>query len=256
LTLPALVEGTIGHPGDVDNFKFKVTEGQQLAFELETPDLLPPFFNPHLGILDEQGHEIFTNVYRKVGGDGDDWIKSVQPKVTCTFERAGEYALQVRDVTASLGESGFKYRVLIRPQVPHVGKVEVKQDAMNLVRGEAKKLTVITEQEEGFDGEIALIFGDLPAGVKALTGTDVEPEKPPPLPELNKERFFPKSQKATILLLASLDAPLTTVPKVVCLYAQPIVQGKQGTPFLVQRIPFMVVNPAAVPAASQVTAIK
>src|SRR5207344_74509 len=113
LTLPVVVEGSIGQPGDVDNFQFNVREGQQLAFELETPDFLPPFFNPRLGILDGQGQEIFSNVFRRVGGDGDDWIKLVQPKVTYTFERKGEYVLQIRDVTARLGQPGFKYRILI-----------------------------------------------------------------------------------------------------------------------------------------------
>ena len=37
ILLPALVEGAIERPGDTDIYKFKVSDGQSLAFEIETP---------------------------------------------------------------------------------------------------------------------------------------------------------------------------------------------------------------------------
>jgi len=39
IQIPAMIEGAIGHPGDLDNFRFKVSPGQKLVFEIETPEL-------------------------------------------------------------------------------------------------------------------------------------------------------------------------------------------------------------------------
>jgi hypothetical protein len=48
VSIPAIIEGTIDHPNDVDSFKFKAKRGESLAFEIETPDATIPIFNPRL----------------------------------------------------------------------------------------------------------------------------------------------------------------------------------------------------------------
>ena len=108
-------------------------------------------------------------------------MKTVEPKTIYTFELGGEYYLQVRDVTSRYGDPSFRYRVLIRPQASHVGDVVVEQEQINLARGGAKKLTVTTDQEEGFGGEIALKVEGLPPGVDAVTGTEVRSRPRPPV---------------------------------------------------------------------------
>jgi hypothetical protein len=245
IRIPTIIEGTIGSPGDVDAFKLRVQNGAELAFELETPDSHPPYFNPHLAVVDTDGRELFTNVFKKVGGDGDDWQKLIQAKTIYTFEAGEVYTLQVRDITARLGESSFKYRILVRPQIPHVGTIQVKEDRLNLFLGEAGKMTVTTEQEEGFEGQIALTVENLPFGVQALPGTEVEADRPPPLPELNKERFVPKSQVATILLMVSSDAPPTSLPQFLRLSARAVVQGRIGAPIFVREVPLMILKSGA-----------
>jgi len=242
IVLPVLINGSIDHPGDIDRFRFKVTTGKRLAFELETPESAPPEFNPKVAILDENGKELLNNIYRTVGGDGDDWIKTIQTKVIYTFEREAECTLQIRDFTPRYGNPSFKYRVLIRPQIPHVGKIEVKEDHVNLVPGESRKLTIIVEQEEGFDGQVALVVENLSPGLLAFAAVDVEPDRPAPLAEINKEHFFPRSQKATILLIASADAA-NTMPQLLRISARPVVGGKLGEPLLVRDIPLMVAKP-------------
>ena len=196
------VEGAIQHPGDVDIFRFKAGSGQALAFEIETPETLPPFFSPHLIVVDGTGTELVSNIYREVAGVGDDWIKSIKAKTVYTFEQAGEYFLQIRDLTTRRAAPHFRYRVLVRPQVPHMGEVAVKTgrgevvDHINLRSGETRKLTVVTEPEEGFDGEIALTLENLPTGVQALAAatTTVNPrllETGNGRGAMHKERFFP-----------------------------------------------------------------
>ena len=186
-----------------------------------------------------------ANYYRKIAGDGDDWVKLIQAKTLYTFEQGGEYRLQIRDITPRYGNPRFRYRVMIRPQVPHVGEIEVAPEVVHLSPGEAGKVTIITLQEEGFQGEVAFDLDGLPAGVHALPGADVEPDTEPPLPEIHKERFVPKSQKTTIVLVAEGEAPLTRMPTRVRLQARPVVEGKVGQPLAAGEILVMVRTPPA-----------
>ena len=244
VTLPVVIEGVIERPGDVDHFKFQVKLGERLAFEIETPDSAPPRFQPRMGILDGDGNEFLTNIYRRLGRQFQFYLKTVQSKTVYTFEREGECSLQIRDATSSYGDPSFAYRVLIRRQIPHIGELEVQEDRINLARGEAKKLTVTTGQEEGFGGEILLAVENLPPGVEAFPGTEVEPDRGINPDEGAKERFLAKNQKATIVLMASADAALTSFPRFLSLKARPVVNGKPGAPIPVAEIPLMVVGKA------------
>ena len=113
LLVPALIEGTIDQPGDVDSFKFKVDPGQKLAFEIETPDAKPPYFNPRVGVVDSQDHELFSNVERRLSmfnnnADPQVYLKNVQPKAIYSFERGDDYTLQVRDITSRYGNPSYR----------------------------------------------------------------------------------------------------------------------------------------------------
>ena len=242
VSVPTILEGAIERPGDVDVFKFKVDPGHGLAFEIETPEKGLPFFNPRLGVFDAGDNEFLTNIYKRIARNFTFYLKTVEPKTIYTFELGGEYYLQVRDVTSRYGDPSFRYRVLIRPQVPHAGDVTLQQTQVNLARGGAKKVTVTTDQEEGFGGEIALRVEGLPPGVDAVTGTEVDPDRGPPLDEGHKKRFVPKSQTAVIMLVASEDAPLTRWPKFIRVVARPIVDGKIGPPLPLEEIPLMIVE--------------
>ncbi len=245
LSLPVVIEGVIEHPGDRDHFKFQVNSGERLAFEVETPDSTLPRFTPRMGILDGDGNELLTNIYRKLGRQFQFYLKTVEPKTVHTFELGGEYSLEMRDATASYGDPSFVYRVLIRRQIPHVGEVRLKEDRINVVRGEARKLTLTTGQEEGFGGDIALTVENLPPGVEALPGTEVETDRGINPDEGPKDKFLAKTQKATILLMASKDAALTSSPRFLRVKARPVVDGKPGMPIPVAEIPLMVVEEGA-----------
>ena len=239
--LPSILTGTIQEPRDSDYFRIKVNNGASLAFEVQTTEELPKDFNPRLGVFDEHNAELLTNVYKYIEGDGDDWIYSLEPKTIYTFTRDGEYYVQIRDLTARYGSPRFRYRVLIRPQIPHVGEVEIKEDHLNLVRGEAKKLNITVGQEEGFAGDVAVIVDNLPVGVRVLPAAEVEPDVGPPFEKINPERFVPKQQTVAVLLLADPDAPLTEMPRFATVKVQPIVNGKPGARICVGEIPVMIV---------------
>jgi len=248
ISVPAVIEGTIEPPGDVDNFKFKVEPGQKLALEIETPDAKPPYFNPRLGIVDSQDHELFSNVERRLSmfnnnADPQVYLKSVEPKAIYTFERGGEYVLQIRDVTSRYGNPSYRYRILLRPEIPHVGEVSVEDgDRINLSRGEPKRLTITASYEEGFTGDLSFTFTGLPEGVQAFPAVQFNDGRAPLEVTVNPDVIAPKPQKTTIVLLASPEAPLTSKPMIVQLHCHPIAKGRLGPNLLVREIPLMVVE--------------
>ena len=244
LSVPGLVEGTIDRPGDVDRYAFKAERGQQVAFEVETPQVGPPQFNPRFGILDEEERELFSNVYKRLGRQLTFYLKTVEPKTLYTFERSGEYSLVVSDLTRRFGNAGFRYRLLLRPQIPHVGQVRTETDCLNLVAGQASKITVTTDQEEGFSGDIALVLEGLPEGVEFFPGTEVKAYRGPVPEDGMRLRFSPQSESVTILLLAGADAPATRLPVKLRLLARPISEEGPGPGLLIKEIPTMVVRPS------------
>jgi hypothetical protein len=242
LAIPAIVEGTVGSPGDVDHYRIRVLTGQALAFEIQTLREMPPRFSPHLEALDAKGEQVFNNVYQRIGGDGDDWVQSLESKCIYTFERGGDYLLRVRDLTSRSGSPKFAYRLLVRPQVPHAGDIDIREERFNLVPGQAKKLTVNTAQEEGFDGQVAVTVHNLPPGVVVLPASDAPPAEGPPFAKVHPERFVARSHSLVLMLHAESGAPPTTEPVWAQVKILPIVGGKPGDWIPVSQIPVVVLK--------------
>ena len=119
LAFPGLVEGTIEKADDVDIFKMEIPTGQAVAFELETPESTVPQFNPWLKVIDERGNEVVTNLLRSEEFEKVTvpYLRSLEAKVTQTFNKGGTHYLEVRDMTSRYGNTAFRYRLLVRPQI-------------------------------------------------------------------------------------------------------------------------------------------
>ncbi len=247
-SLPALTQGAIDHPGDVDQFRFKASTGQKLVFEIETPGTKPPHFNPRLAVLDSNGKQLFSNIQRRISlfnnnAETEVYLKDIQPRAVHTFTAGGEYVLQVRDLTSRYGNESYSYRVLIRPQIPHVGEVSSSGlDHINLTPGRARKVDVNAMLEEGFSGEVTYHASGLPPGVSMrAAGRIVEERAPRDLPE-NAETVLPVQYSATLVFSASRDADPSHEPALVTLECRPLVDGAEGPPLQVRRFPLMVVG--------------
>ncbi len=248
ISVPSIVEGRIGQPADIDNFRFQVEAGQKLAFEVETPAARPPHFNPRFGIVDAQDRELFSNVHRRISLYNNNakphvYFKRVEPKVIYTFDAGGDFVLQVRDITSRYGNADYVYRVLVRPQIAHVGGVELDEsDRINLIPGEARKLTISASHEEGFKGDVSFAITGLPPGVEAFPAVQVSDSQEPMDVAVSPEMVEPKIQKSAIILLAETDTPPTRFPMNLRLHFRPIVEGRSGPKVLVQQIPLMVLK--------------
>ena len=242
-TLPFLVEGAIDRPGDLDRLvSFRVQPGRKLSFEMETPEATLPDFSPRWAVLDEAAQVVLSNVYRRVVRQALSYSKTIEPKTIHTFLRGGTYSLRVRDTTQRNGTSKFRYRLLVRSQIPHAGELKVQEDRLNLVPGEAGKLTVTTGQEEGFTGQILLQVEGLPPGVQALPSTDYQPETPPNLDQGPKERYMPQQGATSVMIVAAEDAPATRMPHILRIRARPVVSGKIGPLLAVGKVHLMVLK--------------
>ena len=249
VALPSLLVGTIEHPGDIDRVRFAAKVGDRIALEIETPRATVPVFNPYLKMVDAEGAEVLTNVHSILNANTE-IEKQIRPKVIHSFPRAGEFTLEIRDITAAFGGPSMAYRVLIRPQVPHMGRIHLEEDHLNLVAGRATPLSLVTDQEEHYQGSIALTLAGLPPGVTVVAATQAEPDTPPAVNEGRKERYVSRSRKATLVLIAADDAPATPVPVAVKVMAQPVVEGRMGPMTPVKDLLLMVVAPVVAAAQS------
>lgn len=270
ITVPTLIEGTIDHPGDIDRFTFRLHEPKALAFEIETVDSIPPHFNPRIEITDSIGRTILTNVRRVEHPKTERWdFEALETKIIQTFEQPEEYSLEIRDVTSRVGGPRFRYRLLVREQIPHVGTIHVEtlmrkfEDArlepfrVNLKPGEARTLTIRTSIEEiradvveprgtrrftAGHGELTLVVENLPPGVQAYPGTAIENTRDEDREVVKAYNFLPDTELLTVVLEADTDTPSTRMPQTIRVVARPLIDGRPSEGILVTEVPLMVVR--------------
>lgn len=241
MTAPGVVEGRIDKPGQAHIIRLKVDKPQNLAIEIETPEATLPRFNPVVRLLEPGGREIAGDVYTKLNNNGLYMMKMIRAKTIVSLSAPGEYTMQIRDITTDGAGPDFLYRVLVRPQIPHVGNVAVAEDHINLEAGSSQPLTVLIDREEGFSGYVTVGVEGLPAGVTAVTALENPAEKPP-LPNGGRlERYTAREQRTALMLVAAADAPPVEMPVRVRVVVRVVSEGRLLEPVAVKEIPLMVV---------------
>jgi len=240
--LPGTLEGALAHPGEKHRARFHLDKPADIAIEIETPAAFPPFFNPIFRLLNKAGEEVASNIFAGRGACSGAMTKSIQAKTVVPLRDTGDYTLEIRDATSDLAGANFKYRVQVRPQVPHVGQVKVDVDSVNLRQGEAKVVRVAFDREEDYRGAVTVAAESLPPGVSAVTGADFEPDTDPPLTLGKRERYTPRPERMVLVLTADADAPVSTSPQEVRLVVRPLVDGKSGDVLSTKVLPMMVLS--------------
>jgi len=237
--LPGALEGTLAEPGEAHRAQFRLDGPGDIAIEVETPGVAPPLFNPIVRLLNAAGEEVATNILAGRGACSGALTKSLHAKTIVPLREAGDYTVEIRNTTSDLGS--FRYRLLVRPQIPHIGQVSFDVDRLNVAPGEAKTVRVSFDREEDYRGAIAVAAESLPPGVEAVAGADFEPDKDPPLSRGKRERYTPRAERAVVVFTASADAIPMPQPQLVRLRARPVVDGKPGPVVATKSIPIMVV---------------
>ncbi len=105
--LPVVLNGQV-MPGEVDRFRIRAREGQQLVIRMEArqlvpylADAVPGWFQATMALYDPSGNEVAY---------GDDYRFDPDPVLLCNIPEDGVYGLEVRDAIYR-GRDDFVYRV-------------------------------------------------------------------------------------------------------------------------------------------------
>jgi len=240
--LPGTLEGTIAQPGEKHRASFHLDGPQDIAIEVETPGTAPPLFNPLVRLLNAEGEEVATSLFVGRGACSGAMSKSIQAKTIVPLRDPGDYTVEILEATADLAAPDFRYRIMIRPQMPHVGQVRIDEDHINITPGDARIVRVSFDREENFRGAVVVTAESLPVGIQALAGADFEPDNDPPLTKTKRERYTPRTERSVVVFSASADARATGQPHIAELAVRPIMDGKPGQVIYSKKIPIMVVS--------------
>ncbi|HZY88904.1 MAG TPA: PPC domain-containing protein [Gemmataceae bacterium] len=159
VTLPAVVNGRVDRPGDVDCWAFAARKGEAISLELRARQLGSPLQGV-LTVHDGAGKQLARA--EAVGAD---------PALTWTAPADGNYVVRVADRFRSRGGPDFAYRLRLAPAPAPGFRLRLAADALTLPRGKEAKLKVSVERVGGFSGPITLTLDGLPAGVQAANAT-------------------------------------------------------------------------------------
>jgi hypothetical protein len=241
MKLPGIVEGRITSPAEAHRIKIRIEQAENIAIEIQTPEATMPRFNPVILLFEPGGAEVATNVYTKRNNNGLYMMKMIQPKIAVPLHAPGEYEMEIRDITTDCAGQDFRYRVLVRRQIPHIGKIDITEDQINLRPGATREVNITIEREEGYSGLVVFNVEGAPAGVSVLPAAP-KPIDKPPLPNGGKlERYTPIVQNSALIFMAAPDANPSTSASTIRIMARPVLNGKLGEPILVKELPLTIV---------------
>jgi len=159
--------------GPDDDFRFDSFGGQRIGYWDTTPEahavdtpvhkvrVYPPgrTFAPN-------GLPVTTLYYRNDDGGP---LQGKDSRLSFTAPADGEYLVRVRDIRGKEGEE-YAYRLTVREPKPDF-LLDLSPSNPNVPRGGRTALRVTAARLDGFDAPIEVTVRDLPAGVRATSGT-------------------------------------------------------------------------------------
>ena len=208
VTTPITLNGKIDKSGDIDRFSFEIEEPQLLVFEVEALklssklDALLTLYGPGkpMGASEDMA---WSDDKEQVLMVNDDATSGTDARIDWNFEKAGQYAITIRDLNNQGGET-YPYRLHIRPLEPdcelsvialNIRNQPAPMDNPRVSRGSSVTMQVDVVRLDQFVGPIRLMCPDLPKTF------DVSPT----IVGANQNR-------AMLTVTAPWDAPLGLMP--------------------------------------------
>ena len=197
--LPVLLNGQI-MPGDIDRFRFRAKQGQQLVIEAHArrlvpflADAVPGWFQATLTLYDSQGSEVAF---------ADDYRFHPDPILFWKVPKSGEYELEIRD-SIYRGREDFVYRISVG-ELPFItamfplgglegAKTVAAIDGWNLPRkrlhlntrpGSERIRRTALRQNKSSSNEVIYAVDALPACNEAEPNDDMTNAQPVDLPRI------------------------------------------------------------------------
>lgn len=156
VAVPAILNGRIGKPGDVDCWAVRAAKDQTLEFDLQAARHGSPV-DSVIVLSDASGKELAR---------ADD-IAPIQTDsfLKFTFKEEGTYFVRVEERLASRGGAAFAYRLRVAPPPAPDFRLHLPIDAVSVNRGGDGKFKLRVERLGSFAEVINLEFAGLPQGI-------------------------------------------------------------------------------------------
>ena len=162
-TIPVAISGRLDVPGQLDQYRFAVTPGIKLTFEVFA-ERLGSRIDAVLELRNKDGGVVASN---------DDGPTSIDPRLEFTVPAGLDTLIVVLRDSLELANEQAIYRLVVTnadKPTPEV-TATAKSDVSNIASGESQVFEVNVARR-GYDGLLQLSLGQLPPGVTA-TGTDI-----------------------------------------------------------------------------------
>jgi hypothetical protein len=167
VALPAVLNGRIEKPGDVDYWAVTARKGEVYELDLRASRLGSPLCAA-VAISDKAGKQL---------AQADGVTAQSDPLIRFTVPADGTYLVRIAECFHSRGGPQYAYRLRIgRPSAPDF-RLQLGSDALTLNRAGQVKLRILTERLGGFAQPIGLQVDGLPQGV-TVEGTTIAANQP------------------------------------------------------------------------------
>jgi hypothetical protein len=156
IALPAVLNGVIDKPGEIDSWQISGKKDEQFIFDLQAARL-SSHLDSVLTIRDAAGKQLAQSDDLS-GGQTDS-------QLTFKFPDDGTCKIEIADRFAKRGGPRFAYRLVVRPPPTPDFRLSLPSDALTVLRGGEAKLKVTAKREGGFAEAIKLNVAGLPDGV-------------------------------------------------------------------------------------------
>jgi hypothetical protein len=158
-TLPAVLNGRIDRPGEVDAWSFAGRKGQMVALQMQGWRLGSPLRGV-LEIVDHAGKTLARAGHQQPTAD---------PALSWTVPQDGTFTVHIRDYFRNRGGPAFAYRLRATVPAPDF-RLELSGHTATVQRGAKAArpripLRLVVQRQGGFNGPIELQADGLPAGV-------------------------------------------------------------------------------------------
>jgi hypothetical protein len=166
VTLPVIVNGRIGQPGDWDTFRFEGSAGEEIVAEVSARRLGSPL-DSVLKLTDAGGRQLAFNDDCEDKGCGL-ITHHADSRLQATLPADGTYYLHLGDAQHQGGEE-FAYRLRLSVPQPDFD-LRITPASVNVRPGMCIPLTVYALRKDGCSNEIEIVLKDAPPGFKLSGG--------------------------------------------------------------------------------------
>lgn len=152
VSIPVIVNGRVGIPGDVDVFRFSAEAGDEVTAEVYARRLGSPL-DSFLKLTDSSGNILAWNDDNPDKGSGLD-THHADSYIRCKIPEDGDYFLHLSDAQGQGGKE-FVYRLRITPPIPDF-ELRVVPASITAPAGTAVPLAVHAIRRDGFAGDIRI----------------------------------------------------------------------------------------------------